>query len=295
MSMEHLDNVAKEIALLSDSERIQHILSQHWVGYTRAKEILNKLEDLLSHPPSHRMPNLLVVGDTNNGKTVILKRFEKLNEPYIRPEIDGLHYPVLYIQAPPVPDEKKFYNAILDKLFAPYRINDHVDKKQQQVIKLFGKIRLKLLIIDEIHHILAGNTAKQRGFLNMIKYLGNELQIPIACAGTRDAFSAIQSDPQLANRFEPAILNRWKLDEEYFRLLASFERMLPLKKRSHLTNDDIAIKILSMSEGTIGEIVSLLKTAARQAIESGSEEITLQSLVKIGWVGPSERNKQRIV
>lgn len=285
----------RRIALLGNEERIQHVLAQHWIGYTRAKEILNKLEDLLTHPPSHRMPNLLIVGDTNNGKTVILKRFEKLNEPYIRPDIDGLHYPVLYIQAPHVPDERKFYNAVLDKLFAPYRINDHVDKKQQQVMTIIKKIRLKLLIIDEIHHVLAGNTAKQRSFMNMIKYLGNELQIPIACAGTRDAFNAIHSDPQLANRFEPAVLHRWKLDEDYFRLLLSLERVLPLRKPSNLMEDATAIKILSMSEGTIGEIVTLLKTAARHAIESGSEKITLPLLSKVNWISPSERNRLKMV
>ena len=69
-----------------------------------------------------------------------------------------------------------------------------------------------MLIIDEIHHILAGNLNRQKGFLNVIKYLGNELEIPVVGVGTRDAYRAIQTDPQLANRFEPAVLPRWELD-----------------------------------------------------------------------------------
>jgi hypothetical protein len=56
-------------------------------------------------------------------------------------------------------------------------------------------INVKMLIIDEIHHVFAGPLLKQRHFLNVIKYMGNELQIPIAAAGTHDAFNAIQIDP----------------------------------------------------------------------------------------------------
>jgi hypothetical protein len=53
--------------------------------------------------------------------------------------------------------------------------------------------------------VLAGPLLRQRQFLNVIKHLGNELQIPIVAAGTQDAFNAIQTDPQLANRFAPAV------------------------------------------------------------------------------------------
>jgi hypothetical protein len=35
------------------------------------------------------------------------------------------------------------------------------------------------------------------------QYLGNELKLPIVAVGTQDAFNAISTDPQLANRFEP--------------------------------------------------------------------------------------------
>jgi Bacterial TniB protein len=56
-------------------------------------------------------------------------------------------------------------------------------------------INVKMLIIDEIHHVFAGPLLKQRHFLNVIKYMGNELKIPIAAAGTHDAFNAIQIDP----------------------------------------------------------------------------------------------------
>ena len=87
-----------------------------------------------------------------------------------------------------------------------------------------------------------------------IKYLGNELQIPIVAVGTRDAFNAVQTDPQLPNRFEPKLLRRWTMSDDYLRLLASFEVAFALARPSKLAERTLAQKILNLSEGTIGEI-----------------------------------------
>lgn len=227
--LEHLNDAARALLALPDEERILKIRSERWIGYPRAKSILARLEELVAHPRTHRMPNLLLVGDTNNGKTMLARRFVQAHPARDNPAGDNVLAPVILVQAPPVPDEGRFYNAILELLFAPYRPGERVDKKQFQVMKLLRYVELKVLVIDEIHHILAGNLNRQRAFLNVLKYLGNELQISIVGVGTRDAFRAIQTDPQLANRFEPIVLPRWEPDNDFLRLLASFERMLPLR------------------------------------------------------------------
>ncbi len=287
--VQHLSPSAEKLLALSNEERIERILGERWIGYTRAIKITKRLEDLLKYPKTHRMPNLLIVGRTNNGKTMIVSRFASKHPASDNIEGDEVNVPVLMIQAPPVPDENRFYNTILDRLFAPYKPHDHVSKKQIQVISLLKRVGLKVLIIDEIQHILAGNLDKQRQFLNVIKYLGNELKVPIVGVGTKEAIRAIQNDPQLANRFEPEPLPKWQMDEEYLKLLMSFERMLPLKKPSNLIETSMATKILSLSEGIIGEMSMLLRRAAVTAIETGSECIDLKIINAIDWSIPSQR------
>ncbi len=156
---------------------------------------------------------------------------------------------------------------------------------------MLATINVRMLIIDEIQHVLAGPLLKQRHFLNVIKYMGNELQIPIVAAGTHDAFNAIQIDPQLANRFEPALLPRWTMNDDYLRLLSSFEVALPLDQPSGLMEPALATKILSLSGGTIGEISTLLRRAALRAIEDGAERISSTTLDSCGYVAPSERRR----
>lgn len=51
-----------------------------WIGYTQARTILSQLDYLLEYPAMHRMPNLLIVGRTNNGKTMLIDRFLELRQ-----------------------------------------------------------------------------------------------------------------------------------------------------------------------------------------------------------------------
>ena len=276
---------------LRDQERILFMPQPHWIGYTRSKEILARLEALLRHPTTHRMPNLLIIGETNNGKTMLVRRFAKLHPIQENAEGQNTIVPVLLIQAPPVPDEGRFYNMLLEALHAPYRPNESVAKKHLQVTKILQSVQLRMLIIDEIHHLLAGSLAAQHRFLNVLKYLGNDLQIPIVGVGTVEAIRAVAADPQTKSRFEPVVLKRWELDRDFLSLLASFEKLIPLREASGLADQHLALKLLSMSEGTIGELNGLLAFGTERAIQIGRERIDVPLLRGLDWVPPSERGR----
>lgn len=291
--MNYLNDKTREIVInSSDKERIHFTQNFSWIGYTQSINVFKKLDDLKNYPKIYRMPNLLLIGESNNGKTAILRKYSERNEAYVRESDSQIINPVIYVQAPPEPDEKRFYNIILDNLFAPSKTTEKIDSRQQRVIHLLKRMETKVLMIDEIHHVLAGSTRKQRSFLNVIKFLSNELQIPIVCAGTKDAFNAIQTDPQLSNRFEPKILPRWTNDLEYKRLLLSFEKILPLKKESMLIENSIADNILNKSDGLIGEISKILELSCIQAIETGKERIDNHIINSIDYIPPAKRRKQ---
>src|ERR1700733_95125 len=125
---------------------------------------------------------------------------------------------------------------------------------------------VRLCVIDEIHNALSGPTNKVCEMLNVLKNMGNELQIPLIAVGTKDALQVIHSDDQLANRFEPFPLPRWQDNDELQDLIASFERVLPLRRPSDLTNPVLVRRILALSEGVLGEIVTILVRSAEMAV-----------------------------
>src|SRR2546426_2729925 len=287
----HLNASARAALGLPTAACIDRIRSPRCIGYPRAKQLLAKLDDLLTHPKTHRMPNLLIIGDTNAGKTMLANRFVQLHPADDNPNGDAAIIEVLAIQAPPGPDEGRFYNAILEALFAPYNPRERVAQKQVQVLRILKGIGLRMLIIDEVHNVLTGPVTKQRQFLNVLKYLGNDLQIPLVGLGTKEALRAVQADPQLANRFEPAALPRWQLNQDFQMLLASFERALPLREPSSLADEQMARKLFALSEGSLGELSVLLTSAAVYAVQSGAERIDAKVLAAIDWVMPSERRR----
>ncbi len=149
----------------------------------------------------------------------------------------------------------------------------------------------KILIIDELHNVLAGAIDVRREFLNLLRFLGNELRIPIVGVGIKDAYLAIRSDDQLENRFEPILLPVWEEGDELLSLLASFAKVLPLKRPSNIANEEMARYILSRTEGTIGEITKLLTAATVVAIRSGEESINQRTLGQANYQSPSERRR----
>ena len=64
-----------------DYERIEYIHKDKWIEYPLAKNILEKMESKFSEPSSIRKQGMLLYGDSDNGKTAILKRFYRLHPP----------------------------------------------------------------------------------------------------------------------------------------------------------------------------------------------------------------------
>jgi len=77
MTLEHLLPSVRDIALLSEEERIIKLQGDCWIGYSRAEKVLNRLEELLYLPKRTRMTNMLIISPTNNGKTMIVEKFRR--------------------------------------------------------------------------------------------------------------------------------------------------------------------------------------------------------------------------
>lgn len=289
----HLHPSAGQFAGEDAESRIRRIRTDRWIAYARAEAVLAALEDLLSFPKRMRMPNLLLVGPTNNGKTMIVEKFRRAHRAIAATETDegAALLPVVSIQMPAGPDEGRFFGAILDALGMPFSARDRIATKQDMAVRMMRATGVRLLVIDELHNLLSGTTLQQRRLLNLLRWLGNELQIPLVGVGTAEALRAIRSDDQLVNRFAPVALPLWTDDDEYRRLLSTLEAVLPLRKPSHLAEPAMASRILSAAEGVLGEIIAMVVRAAVLAVDSGTETISARMIERANFIRPSERRR----
>lgn len=279
-----LSTRALELLQLSDVDRLAHIDKPFFIPYQRASELLLEMEELLAHPKTNRMPNLLIVGRSNNGKTEVLREFLKRHPAEERAGLDSVFAPVIYIQSPPGPSEQIFLNNLLMLLGATVRTNDSADRKLLQVLAILPRLQTKVLMVDELNALLAGSATKQRFLLNMLKFISNELQICIVAAGTPEAEHAIRSDAQLQSRFPLRALPRWQQGEDFRRLLYNFEYVLPLKQPSEIYKGEIASKLYGLSEGVIGEVAKILRSATKYAIKNQEERISMDVISKCDYV-----------
>jgi hypothetical protein len=291
MSTEHsqkLTSTAQFFLNKSIEDRIKKCKEQVWIPYTQAQLIMDELEELFDYPKKDRMPNLLIVGDTNNGKSTILKQFIDKHPMYL----EGCTIiPIIKITAPIAPSHNALYEKILDELLVPYGISESASRKEYQVKKILQDIQTKMIIIDEFQDIFHGDVRQQRKFLAGIKHLGNDLQIPIVAAGVWEVQSVMSADPQMANRFETLKLKKWNPDIEFARLLASFESTLPLKEPSNLHSKELFKMLFDMSEGYIGELATLLQKASVFALKKNKEKIDVDILKSINFIKPSLRRR----
>ncbi|WP_313903215.1 TniB family NTP-binding protein [Rhizobium leguminosarum] len=244
--------------------------ADRWQETADARAALARLEDLLSYPPRDRMPCLLLYGDIGMGKTKIIRKFLRDHQPISDRGTGVTSMPVVAMQMPAEPVEGDVYGERLSAMSAPGPSGD-------ETFRLKTTCRTRMLIIDEIHALLTGTYRRQRVFLNVIRFLANDLKVPLTCAGTHLARQALLTDPQLAERFEAFHLKRWSNTQQFAQLLASLESIMPLRQASQLGTAAVRRKVLDMTDGFTVRIFRLIETVAVEAVRNGKETITLRA------------------
>jgi len=284
----HIHSEFREVMFVPDEQRLAFLERPRWIGYERAQLALDSLQALMNKPRQPRMPNLLIVGEPNNGKTTLIQRFKLLcGEGYVDENADPVK-PVVVAEAPPSADEKGLYISILERFWAPYRASAPAAQLRYQVVHQLRECHVRILVIDEFHSLLTGSAIKQREVMNAIKLLCNEVGIPVVGVGTRDAVRVLHTDPQHASRFDVFALPLWELNPDFQKLLAGFERVLPLKKPSGLSQPEIATMVHAICRGNLGDLHRLLSACARVAITTGEEQITEKIVRSKAWLQPSK-------
>lgn len=266
---------AEELLSCSAEARIEHLKKTMFVPYPSADSVLKEMEELLALPRTTRPPNLLIVGRSNNGKTHILQEFRQRHPGDERPTGDTTFAPVMFVQAPPTPDNRLFLDRTLHAFNIQPQRTATDSRKLQLVLDQMKACETRILLIDEIHSILAGPLHRREAVLNTFKYLSNESGVSIVAAGTVVARDILLAASELKSRFEVRPLTRWDMGQDLRVLLSRFETLLPLRQESRLADVAMARAILGMSEQTIGGIARVVRDAAIKALQLGEETITL--------------------
>jgi hypothetical protein len=223
------------------------------------------------------MTSIAVYADSGMGKTMLMERFKRAHPPAYDPNERRMIAPVLALQMASYATERRFYGQLLTSIGVPFSPRATIMDLEIQALRNLRRMDVKVLMLDEVHNILAGSAREQRIVLNMLRYLSNELRISLVCLGISEAREAIGGDVQLARRFEELILPRWQGDEEFQDLVVAVLRHLPLRTASQISARALR-QVLQATDGITARVFRLFNDLAADAIASGAECITDESV-----------------
>lgn len=273
----HLHPEARRFAPLDDETRIARVLAKCWIEHAEASSVLEALQEVFDQPRSERMENILLFGESGMGKTALVRRFERAHKPSYDAQAGVARTSVVVVRMPPDPTEEEFLRKVLSTLGAPAAVANR-STSREVVERLLRAVGARVLVIDELNSILAGTARQQRYFLQLLRYLSNELGVALVCTGVPEARHALRSDPQLRSRFADVELHPWAADDGLQRFVNRLVQSLPLRRPSPVDGPAVRELLAARGGGLTGHICTAVQRAAVEAIRTGREMIDLAAL-----------------
>ncbi len=267
-----------------------------YFAYPHCVEGLRRLKETYEYDtsgPGWRHPGLLIYGPSNSGKTTVARRFQKERQDELPPE-QRHQMPVVYVQCPPVPDERGLLSAILRSMGVISKPSFPALRLREQILGVAkDHLAVRMLIIDEAHHALNLSSARMDIFLDTLKYLSDEILMPIVMIGTEGARRLVATNLQHGSRYRLFHMERFNLTDEkqikaYAMLIANICRKNGFSNPKFLKSD--IKRICKITEGLVGETISFLDTVFALAKQRGAVEIDTELLKEAEtiWKPPSD-------
>ncbi|MFI9228497.1 TniB family NTP-binding protein [Streptomyces rimosus] len=230
---------------------------------------------------------LIVSGSSGTGKTTAITQLGKNVEQLIRRRTPGAaaQLPVIFVTVPPAATPKMLAGEFARFLAIPLHHRMSQIQITNAVCDLLGRLGTTLVLVDEIHN-LDLSTRNGAEASDQLKYLSERIAATFVLAGlnveTSTLFQGTRGQ-QIAGRYTvvPArpFSRRNRADREQWQaLIATLEDSLRLDRHRPGTLLGLDAYLHERTGGLIGSLSQLIREAAVDAIDTGTEKITKRML-----------------
>lgn len=282
-----------ETAALFESpakEQVRFVHADKFVMHETAKTVLSAMKDIYHRPKNVvRPPCLAVIGNSNEGKSAVAKRFfHDLGGDPAR--FFGVHdvMPVVLVDMPSRATEPRVCLAIARALgLTAYGSATKSRMVTDNVMRALVAKKVQMLVLMEFQHVKPLPPPERQVVYDLIKGISNH-GISIVGIGTEDARICMAEDEQIANRMRVTRLTSFANDQNFRDFLHTLEHHYPLPEPSGLGKMTMANEIYNRTNGITGEVVSLCNSAAAYAIREGLPCIDLKVLKAAALLPPAD-------
>lgn len=234
-------------------------------------------------------PGIRVSGDPRTGKTTDVMAAGKRLDAELRQahgrENDRSYLPVVYTTIATATTTNKLWVRLADFVGARELRGSNADERLVDLARLLKGLGTKFVILDDVQRL---NTDRAAGaeVADNIKTFAENLDATMLFAGisldTAPLFSG-QNGEQWRKRTRAVNLANYSISNEtdhleWIRLVASFERILPLPLHEQGLLERNADYLFHRTAGSIATLSDLIIDAATDAIDLGIEAVTLKLL-----------------
>lgn len=233
-----------------------------------------------------------VSGNPRAGKSTCVMAAGKMLDGELRRmnrrENDTSYLPVVYTTIAAASTTNKLWVRLADVVGARELRGSNADERLTDLARMLKELGTKFVILDEVQRLDTDHRAGAEVADN-IKVFAETLDATMIFAGISLATAPLftgKHGEQWRRRTQPVNLRNYiKSDEadmeEFTRLVASFERLLPLPLHKPGLLERHADYLFERTNGSIASLSDLITEAAADAIDEGTEAITLDLLANV--------------
>lgn len=267
----HVDPAVRPYVEQPDLERVHYLLKDLYIRHPAAQRVEQFLGHLIRLPRKHRMPGLFVCAPSGQGKTHVLRAFQRHYPETALPQ-GKRRLPILYASVPASPTVRALDAMLLSEANLPQAVWPSHMPLSERLRRALTSLGTQLIAIDEIHNI--EHVPRSRVLHDWVRGISNDMQLAVVLAGTEEFEPALLADAQLESRFFIVRLPLWEDDANFQAFLSGYERACPLRLPSNLTQPRLRQALLRESSGITDHLMKSLTSAAIAAIRLERERIT---------------------
>lgn len=235
---------------------------------------------------------LMLVGPTGVGKSKLVDSYARAYPPTVATDARGerTQRPVVQATIPTPATVKSLAVTLLVALGDPRPTSGTVVTMTDRLVRYMADCGVELLILDELQHFVDRNSHRVlEDASNWLKLLLKTTRVSCVLVGLEhEAELLLRANAQLGRLFgDPYVLAPFAWDEarpgtidDFRRLLAEIERLMPLAEPSDLAGGDMARRLFVASGGTMGLLMALVRRAAHLALTEGRERLDAATLAR---------------
>lgn len=216
-------------------------------------------------PPGH----LFISGKSRSGKSKMVQKYAEKNSGHIINN-DGIEIdlkPVVYMELPYPFTQLGFYKKIADALGAP-RLpgRQSIDDAQDRAFMLIEKMRVEMLILDEIDYIAESRAVSAFEAMETLKYISNKGKVSLVCVGQPECDELRKMNLQYFSRFTPIYFERFnECNAEFCFFLKKLEEHIKVPKYIGIGEIETGLPqmLYNMSMGLVGLLSRIIYVTFR--------------------------------